>query len=193
MWIRPQLYSPRLLRVIGRARRVALIRPGPPPPPPSIVHFSWPISRDWGWKGGWPLSIDLKVMQLDSDSFCDHIQIWGEVVGRLGAEIDFFLVKCRRLPRLLFDAAPLWPRPRGPKGAHLKEESKRNRFPLYSSLIRVLGDEQSAPIDRRKFSEKGSKCRRPPTFCIGRLHFGMFWTGRAGTTSRASTADMPPI
>ena len=27
----------------------------------------------------------------------------------------------------------------------------------------------------------------------GRRHFGMFWTGRAGTTSRASTADTPPI
>ena len=73
-------------------------------------------------------------------------------------------MKCRRLPRLLFDAAPHWPRPRGPKGAHLKEETKRNRFPLYSSLIRVLGAEQSAPKDRLKFSEKGSKCRRPPTF-----------------------------
>ena len=85
-------------------------------------------------------------------------------MGHLGAEIDFFLVKCRRLPRLLFDAAPHWPRPRGPKGALLKEETKRNRFPLYSSLIRVLGAEQSAPKDRRKFSEKGSKCRRPPTF-----------------------------
>ncbi len=27
----------------------------------------------------------------------------------------------------------------------------------------------------------------------GRRHFGMFWTGRAGTTSRASRADTPPI
>ncbi|MFN9981223.1 MAG: hypothetical protein ACK53Y_14960, partial [bacterium] len=63
-----------------------------------------------------------------------------------------------------FDAAPHWPRPRGSKGAHLKEETKRNRFLLYSSLIRVLGAEQSAPKDRRKFSEKGSKCRRLPTF-----------------------------
>ena len=26
-----------------------------------------------------------------------------------------------------------------------------------------------------------------------RGHFGMFWTGRAGTTSRASTAETPPI
>jgi len=34
---------------------------------------------------------------------------------------------------------------------------------------------------------------RTPTFHIGRRHFGMFWTGRASTSSRASTADMPPI
>ena len=27
----------------------------------------------------------------------------------------------------------------------------------------------------------------------GRGHFGMFWKGRAGTTSRASTAETPPI
>jgi hypothetical protein len=27
----------------------------------------------------------------------------------------------------------------------------------------------------------------------GRRHFDMFWTGRASTTSRASTAEMPPI
>jgi hypothetical protein len=27
----------------------------------------------------------------------------------------------------------------------------------------------------------------------GRGHFGMLWTSRAGTTSRASTAETPPI
>ena len=60
-----------------------------------------------------------------------------------------------------FGTAPRRPRPRGPKGAHLKEETKRNRFPLYSSLIRVLGAEQSAPKDRRKFLEKGAKYGTP--------------------------------
>ncbi len=47
-----------------------------------------------------------------------------------------------------FDTAPRWPRPRGPKRAHLKEETKMNNFLLHSSLIRVLGAEQSAPKDR---------------------------------------------
>jgi hypothetical protein len=47
----------------------------------------------------------------------------------------------------------------------LKEETKRNIFPLYSSLIRVIGAEQSASKGRRKFSEKGPKCQQAPTFC----------------------------
>ena len=34
----------------------------------------------------------------------------------------------------IFDAPPLWTRPRGSKGAYLKEETKRNIFPLYSSV-----------------------------------------------------------
>ena len=59
----------------------------------------------------------------------------------------------------LFGTAPRWPRPRGPKGAHLKEETKMNSFLLHSSLIRVLGAEQSAPKDRRKFPEKGGNIR----------------------------------
>ena len=95
-------------------------------------------------------------------------------------------------PRPFFGPTSQRPRPRGPKGAHLKEETKRNRFPLYSSLIRVLGAEQSAPKDRRKFSEKRAKMHAP-TFHLGRRHFGMFWTGRASTSSRASTAGMAPI
>ncbi len=65
-----------------------------------------------------------------------------------------------------FDAAPRWPRPRGP---NLKEETKMNSFLLYSSLIRVLGAEQSALKYRQKFSEKGGniRCRKHLT---GREH-----------------------
>jgi hypothetical protein len=52
---------------------------------------------------------------------------------------------------------PLWTRPQGPKGAYLKEEAKRSIFALYSSLIRVIGAEQSASKGRRKFSRKRAK------------------------------------
>jgi len=34
---------------------------------------------------------------------------------------------------------------------------------------------------------------RAPTFHLGCRHFGMFSSWRASTTSRASTADTPPI
>jgi hypothetical protein len=74
-----------------------------------------------------------------------------------------------------FDTAPRWPRPQGPNGAHLKEETKMNKFLLHSSLIRVLGAEQSTPKDRQKF----------PEYTWLRI-FGQdanIWAGRAGTTA----------
>ncbi len=96
-------------------------------------------------------------MQLDSDSLCTNLRGSCRTLRSrdrlLNPENGEILVQAPPS----FDAAPHWPRPRGPKGAHLKEESKRNRFLLYSALIRVLGAEQSAPKDRQKFSEKRVK------------------------------------
>ena len=74
-----------------------------------------------------------------------------------------------------FGTAPRQPRPRGPKGAHLKEETKMNSFLLHSSLIRVLGAEQSAPKDRRKFPEY----TRPQIFGLE----ADILTSRASTTA----------
>ncbi len=74
-----------------------------------------------------------------------------------------------------FGTAPRWPRPRGLKGAHLKEETKMNNFLLHSSLIRVLGAEQSAPKDRRKFPEYA----HPQIFGLE----ADILTNRAGTTA----------
>jgi hypothetical protein len=58
-----------------------------------------------------------------------------------------------------FGASPQWPCPRGPKGSHLKEETKLNNFLLYSFLIEDLGAELLAPKYQRKFL----KDMRPPT------------------------------
>jgi len=74
-----------------------------------------------------------------------------------------------------FSTAPRRPRPRGPKGAHLKEETKMNNFLLHSSLIRVLGVEQLAPKDRRKFPEY----TRPQIFGLD----ADILTSRASTTA----------
>jgi hypothetical protein len=56
-------------------------------------------------------------------------------------------------PRPFFGQTSQRPHPRGPKGAHLKEETKMNNSLLHSSLIGALGAEQSAPKDRQKFPE----------------------------------------
>ncbi len=58
-----------------------------------------------------------------------------------------------------FSTAPRRPRPRGPKGAHLKEETKMNNFLLHSSLIRVLGAEQSGPLKIGENSQNIRPCR----------------------------------
>jgi hypothetical protein len=49
-----------------------------------------------------------------------------------------------------FGASSQWPRPRVPKGTHLKEETKLNNFLLYGFTIEGLGAEQK---DRQKFSK----------------------------------------
>jgi hypothetical protein len=51
-----------------------------------------------------------------------------------------------------FGEPPQWPRPRGPKRAHLKEEAKLNNF-YYGFLIEGLGAELLAPKDQQKFSK----------------------------------------
>jgi hypothetical protein len=52
-----------------------------------------------------------------------------------------------------FGESPQWPRPRGPKRAHLKEEAKLTNFLFYGFLIEGLVAELLAPKDRRKFSK----------------------------------------
>jgi hypothetical protein len=61
------------------------------------------------------------------------------------------------------------------QGAHLKEETKMNNFLPQSSLIRVLGAEQSAPKDWRKFPEYS----RPQIFGLE----ADILTSRASTTA----------
>ncbi len=43
-----------------------------------------------GQKGGRPLFRGSKVMQLNSDSFCDYVRIWMAVIGHLWAELGFW-------------------------------------------------------------------------------------------------------
>ncbi len=60
----------------------------PPPPSPPWLHYV--IFSVLGQKRGRPLFRgSKKVLQLNSDSFCDHVRIWTEVIGHLWAELGF--------------------------------------------------------------------------------------------------------
>ncbi len=66
-----------------------------PPPPPTHPPTHSPcrilaIFNGLGQKLGRPPFRGLKVLQLNLDSFCDHVQIFGAVIGHLEAEIDFW-------------------------------------------------------------------------------------------------------
>ncbi len=65
--------------------------PPPPSPPPRTPHcWIWTVFSDLGQKRGWP-PLGSKVLQLNLDSFCDHVRIFGAVIEHLEAEIDFWL------------------------------------------------------------------------------------------------------
>ncbi len=65
---------------------------GPLPPPtysPVPIGFI-AVFSDLGQMRGRPPFRSLKVLQLNLDSYCDHVRIFGAVIGNLEAEIDFF-------------------------------------------------------------------------------------------------------
>ncbi len=115
-----KLHACKLHLVQGRiCSHLSLPSPSPPSHPPPInaireascVYFPPPspttyspllkirklaISGDLGQKRGRPLFRGSKVLQLNLDSFCDHVWIFGAVIGHLKAEIDFWLFPRKR-------------------------------------------------------------------------------------------------
>ncbi len=57
------------------------------PPHPWLKYV---IFRVFGQKWGRPLFRGSKVLQLNSDGFCDYVRIWMEVIGHLWAELGFW-------------------------------------------------------------------------------------------------------
>ncbi len=80
----PSPLTPRICRTTcGHIIRISW-RETPPPPHPHSPHcWIWIVFSVLGQKRGWPLFRGLKVLQLNSDSFCDHVRIWSEVIGHL--------------------------------------------------------------------------------------------------------------
>ncbi len=96
-----QLFSPRQLRVLQAcAGRAVLIRPPLPPSSPTVPPpphgWIYVIFSVLGQKRGWPLFRGSKVLQLNSDSFCDYVRIWTEVIGHLWAKLGFWIFPGKR-------------------------------------------------------------------------------------------------
>ncbi len=71
----------------------------PPLPPPLPMHSPcWicVIFSVLGQKRGRPLFRGSKVLQLNSDSFCNYVWIWIEVIGHLWAELGFWFFPRKR-------------------------------------------------------------------------------------------------
>ncbi len=83
----------------------------PPPPPTHSPWLKYVIFRVFGQKWGRPLFRGSKVLQQNSDSFCDYVRIWMEVKGHLWAELGFWFFPEKRwkysLPRT-FDRARIF-------------------------------------------------------------------------------------
>jgi hypothetical protein len=62
------------------------------PPHPHTPHGRIiAVFSDLGQNRGRPPFRSLEVLQLNLDSNCDHVQIFGAVIGHLEAEIDFWI------------------------------------------------------------------------------------------------------
>ncbi len=57
--------------------------PSPPPYPSTPRCWKLAISGDHRQKRGWPPFRGFKVLQLNLDSFCDHVRIFDAVIGHL--------------------------------------------------------------------------------------------------------------
>ena len=68
-------------------------------------------------------------MQLDSDSFCDHVQTWGEIVGHLGAEIDFLTLENGVCPAFFRRSASLATPTRSQGGSFERGDQKEQISP----------------------------------------------------------------
>ncbi len=92
-------------------------RPFSSPPPPFLTYSTPPpwlnyvIFKVFGQKRGRPLFRGSKVLQLNSDSFCDYVRISMEVIGHLWAELGFWFFPEKRWkysrPRI-FDRARIF-------------------------------------------------------------------------------------
>ena len=122
-------------------------------------------------------------MQLNSDSFCDSVQTWMEVIGHLWAELGFWFFSEKRVK--IFAAANIWrartfrqvvPVQQAVPVRQRRRPYKLSRFVSRFHLgtawrrgrVEILPSPNSKSLDAYIFSRLHL---RPPTSIVGRLHF----------------------
>jgi hypothetical protein len=87
---------PRPLPPTRDKRLAGSVCPAPPPSPTHPLWLKYVIFRVFGQKRGLPLFRGSEVLQLNSDSFCDYVRIWTEVIGHLWAELGLWFFPEKR-------------------------------------------------------------------------------------------------
>jgi hypothetical protein len=155
------------------------LSPTPPPHPPltdAIREAGWlcflppPLlpthSPGWicvifsvlGQKRGWPLFRGSKVLQLNSDSFCDYVRIWTEVIGHLWAELGFWFFPGKRWkymrPRIVGQDANILASRAGTTAGTVRQRRRPYKLGgLGADLTWGLHGGETTPPERELFSQ----------------------------------------
>ncbi len=119
-------------------------------------------SGDLGQNRGWPPFRSLWVLQLTLDSNCDHVQIFGAVIGHLEAEIDFWIFhrkwwKSRRVQKFWQSAEILTSRA-GTTGGTVRERRRpHNLGGLSLQITWGLHAREATSLERELFSQTWRK------------------------------------
>ncbi len=143
-------------------RRAGLrLFPLPPPPTHSPCRIL-AISGDLGQSRGRPPFRSPKVLQSNLDSSCDHVRIFGAVIGHLEAEIDFWLFprkwwKFRRVQRFWQSADILTSRAGTTAGTVWERRRPYKLGGLSPQITWGLHAREATSLERELFSQTWRK------------------------------------
>ncbi len=121
------------------------------------------VFSDLGQKRGRPLFRGLKVLQLNLDSFCDHVQIFGAVIGHLEAEIYFWFFprkwwKYMRNQQIFGPGADILTSCAGTKAGTVRERRRPYKLgDLSAQVTWGLHEREATSPERELFSQTWKK------------------------------------
>ncbi len=136
----------------------------PPPLPHPHTPHCWILTvfSDLGQNRGRPPFRSLKVLQLNLDSNCDYVRIFGVVIGHLEAEIDFWIFhrkwwKSRRAQRIWQSAKVLTSRAGTTAGTVRERRRPYKLGGLSPQIIWDLHAREATSLERELFSQTWRK------------------------------------